>query len=440
MSSPSWYCCRSNGQLGRCHFILLRFFALPDFWWWGDPLSGFRISLISGVILLISVLLKNGQSLIHDHPKLRLGRTFAILIAVNAVLVHLLLAPSASISSGAFYLVLKFCVLFFLILASIRSVNDLRIVITTVLLGAAYIGFEVSINGSGSVTGSRLEGVGAPGAQTSNHLASLLITLLPFSCALLFSGRRLEKLLVIASGPLILNLFILCNSRGAFLGAIAAGIVLICLSTGKMRRHALVAVACASIAAFMLLGDERIVQRFMTTFAPAEERDDSATSRITLWKAGIDQIADHPFGSGGDAFKRVYGSRYIARHTGVEEFRAVHNGYLNEACEWGIQGLLLRLTLITVAVIATWRAMRLRLKQDDTQGGLFGACLIASLVAFLVTSIFGDHLESEWSYWVLALMFAYVRMTAIDLSTTNEEDINISESEWIESSEECVAV
>ena len=102
----------------------------------------------------------------------------AVIILANATLVHLM-SPDLVISAEHYTLLTKFVCLFFLIYLGVKSETDLKIALWTLLLGAAYIGYEVTINERGNLTGGRLEGVGAAGVQTSNELAALLVTLLP---------------------------------------------------------------------------------------------------------------------------------------------------------------------------------------------------------------------------------------------------------------------
>src|SRR5690606_7302741 len=50
---------------------MLTFFAAPSLWWWGDELPELRYSLISGFILLVSVLLHGTHSPVgYDRTRL----------------------------------------------------------------------------------------------------------------------------------------------------------------------------------------------------------------------------------------------------------------------------------------------------------------------------------------------------------------------------------
>ncbi len=101
--------------------------------------------------------------------------------------------------------------------------------------------------------------------------------------------------------PLILNVLLLCNSRGAFLATIAAGAVFVVAALrGPASKKAKQGLALGVLAFFFLLGDPEILDRFTTMFVGGDERDDSAESRLVFWSAALEMIADHPLGAGGD--------------------------------------------------------------------------------------------------------------------------------------------
>lgn len=395
---------------------MISFFACPQFWWWGkDSIGLYRWNFYGGFILLAAVLvgrLANPvQTRFQSEPKLVkwiIGVLLAIL--VNATIVHAVLAPNRVMSATAYELLFKFVVLFFLIIAATRSVMDFRIVLLSILLCAGYIGYEVTINHRGKIHGNRLEGVGAPGAAGSNELASLMVTVMPLAGVFLLSNRRWEKLATLPIGGFLINVVLLCNSRGAFLASIGAGAVFLVTAPSKERSKAVAILALGALGTFMLMGDERIVQRFLTTFKSEEELDGSAASRLAYWKCGLKLIQDHPLGAGGRAFNRVLGPEYIRQYGGQDwDARSCHNGYINETCEWGIQGGLLRVTFLVLSMALMFQTSRRCSRNGDVMGALLGSAFISGTMAFMITSIFGDFIDNEWGYWMGALAVAYGR-------------------------------
>lgn len=307
------------------------FFAAPQNWWWGDEVPSFRYALAAGVVLIISVFINRPDP--RSGHKLTFVHGAAILMMVNATFVHFFLASKPSISIGNYVEILKYVLLIFLMWQAVRTKDDLRLVLVAIALGAGYIGYEVTINERGYFAGGRLEGVGAPGADSANSLACLLLANLPLTSSLLVNSRLYHKAVVAFSAPLALNVILLCNSRGAFLGLIGAGLAFPLIARGGTRKRALQTMALGGLALFFLLGDPQIMERFSSTFVGSEDRDRSAASRLEFWQAGLAMLKDYPLGDGGGAFKYVQGGKYL-RDIGVEEDRSLHNGYLTEATSW----------------------------------------------------------------------------------------------------------
>ena len=400
---------------------MLSFYLCPRFWWWGDLIEGYRWNFYSGLILLGVVLISAPRKISSLDLNSRRVFLIAAFILANATFVNYALASKTEISTEAYMLLVKFLLLCYLIYASIKSKFDMQVVMMSIILGAAYIGFEVTVNDRGELQGNRLEGVGAPGASTANHFASLMVTVLPLVASFFLVGNIYHKALAVICAPLIVNVILLCNSRGAFLAAIMSAIVFLAMAPKGVRKKAWIVVIAGAIGTFMLMGDSRILDRFMTTFAAQEERDNSAQSRIELIKAGADMIFDHPLGAGGDSFKKVHGVKYLRRHGISDNAKAIHNGYLNETCDWGIQGSLLRLAFFGFTIFATWQHLKASPIDPEFEFERLAACsFLSGIAALLVTSLFGDHLDSEWGLWMVALMIAYMAITPIDHNGDDE--------------------
>jgi hypothetical protein len=82
-------------------------------------------------------------------------------------------------------------------------------------------------------------------------------------------------------------------------------------------------------------------------------------------------------------------------------------------CEWGVQGLTLRLLYLGSAIWVNLVLWRVRRKLRDGPGVLFASTLMASMVTFVATSTFGDYMDSEWGFWVAALMVAHARLYTV---------------------------
>ena len=391
------------------------FFAAPQLWWWGDEIPQLRYALWAGVVLLATTLIQKAQSPDDAGHKWTIVHKAAVLMCINAALVHYVFAVDRTISGETLIELLKFTLLFYLMWTCIRDKTDFRTAVMSIAVGGFYIGWEITVNDRGNFSGSRLEGVGAPGADTANSLASLMLTCLPLISSLLIDGKKRHKFVAVLAAPMVLNVLLLCNSRGAFLGLVGTGIAFLLIARGKTRKQALQSMALGGVVLYLLLGDPKIFERFTTTFVGSEQRDNSAESRLIFWEAALRMLNDYPFGAGGGSFKYNLGRRYQAQIVGADaaQDRSIHNGYLTEATDWGVQGLIFKLLMMGAALLAAFRTEEQCRREGRTSEALTGLCIMTAGIGLLIHCMFGSFLASEWTYWVMALLVRYSELYAV---------------------------
>jgi len=408
---------------------MMTFYTLPAGWWWGKSTlaaTGIRWNLAAALIMAVAVLLD-----LRRKPRDvdgATGRVLKVLLlyAIGATFVHFLFAsPSAEDmvrSYEGLTLIWKQLGLLLLMCLAMRDEFDVKLMIYSLIIGAGYVGYEVIINERGGFHGSRLEGIFIPGAAESNYMAGLFCLSLVLAGGLLLIGTRREKVAAFLVLPFIFDVILRCNSRGAFLALILAGAWLVWSAKGHIRRYAIVGIALGCLAGFLLIGDVRIQERFLTTFAGSEDRDASAEMRLTLWTQALEMLQKHPFGSGSEAaFKSDRGVRYMYK-VGIPGPRAVHNGYLDIAVSWGIQGLIIYL----IAIYLAWRRLRAGIRHAASEGdertAFLGVCMEAALITQLGVCVFISSLDGEWFFWWIALALAYERILVVDKTEARQEE------------------
>lgn len=403
---------------GVCLYLLV-FFLFPPLWWWGKFLPDLRWSIFTALILVAGLVIHQEKNTTYqnknkiyqhgDNEKKFINEKFIYfllgLMLINYCFVHFFLAKYTHISYEKFDLAVKFIVIFFLFIKSIRSSDDILIIMILVSISLGYLGYQLNFTNAGNFVHGRLEGIPLPGARTSNQFASIIVAFTPTIGALFFIfKRKIFKTLVLISFPLTLNLLFLLNSRGAYLSIIAAAMCLAFLARKKERKILFIAALCSLIVLPVLAKDEKIYQRFNSIFVDTEERDSSAQSRILLWKAALDLISDYPMGTGGDGFRRVHGLKYASKY-GIDKFRAVHNGYLSIACEWGIQGILIHLSLVIYIWYCAYKASQYLIHEKGMfRESFFVKTLLSGLFGFLIAAFFTTVLDEEWLFWMLAML------------------------------------
>jgi hypothetical protein len=300
--------------------------------------------------------------------------------------------------------ILKLVLLYALIPATVRTPAHFDLFSAAHIGGATYWGYKAWDDPKRSA--GRLKDVGGPDTQNENQAAGHLLTVLPFVAVYAFSAkRRVTQGLILLCGAFIVNVFILCNSRGATVGLLAA-IGAAILIAGKGRRIKLIGVGMAGLLMLLYLADSRFISRQQTT---VEHRDGASEDRMASWMAGIKLMRDFPLGGGGRAF-HILSPRYIPEivneHRGEE--RSVHNTYIQAGDEWGIQGLFFWSAFIGSTFLLLRRSRKMSVG-EPWYFYRFMAIELA-LVGTLVAGVFTSRLYGESVYWMCALAFSLHRM------------------------------
>ena len=401
--------------LGRPSLIVcayvLTFYNAPNLWWWGkDGLLATtnRWSLYTGIVMILGIVINS-----HKARSLLGTDKFVLLLlalyTLNCTLVHFLLADFPFISYGEWDLLWKTMLVAILFRFAIHNVEDLNRILATSVICCGYIGYEIVINDAGKSIRGRLEGIDFPGASGSNGAATIMSMVFPFVAYLVICKPfKYARLIGVLCAPLILDSVLRFNSRGAFLGMIISGVMLLLMARGKSRRDALIAVFFGVLAFLYQAQDPKIWERFFSINASEAERDASATGRIDSWKAGIQMIADYPIGSGGRAaFASPRGNRYSSAALGRDDYRSVHNGYISIAAGWGVQGFALVTLAFLIAMGRTWFAIKYFQQMGNEKMVFLGAAILSAFFGQATTAMFGDYYDGEWFIWLVIYGLVY---------------------------------
>jgi hypothetical protein len=394
---------------------LVFYYATPEKNWWGEGLPNMRWSLVASLVMVGSLFLKS-SSLERLKQTKNPALPWFLLFGVNVVVVTLWAQDRVRSWTWTVAL-LKLILLYVIMAATIRTPVQFDMFSAAHIGGATYWGYK----GWDDPTrrAGRLKDVGGPDTQNENAAAAHILTVLPFVVVYAFSvKRRTMQALLVVCGGFIVNLLILCNSRGSTLSLLIMGCAAIVLA-GKGRRKHLIAVALAGGVMLFALADNRFIARQQTT---VEAQDGSAQGRLTAWKAGLRFMMDYPLGTGGRGF-HILSPKYIpdivAAHDGDE--RSVHDTYLQLAAEWGIQGLILWGGFMTSTLLLLERC-RKSASQEPWYFYRFLAVELA-LIGSLIAGIFTNRLYGESVYWMCSLAFALHRMRETAKSVEAEQRV-----------------
>lgn len=391
---------------------LLEYYQRPDLHWWGRSLPDLRWNFTISIVLAATFFLRR-SGLDAVRPIAISGFPLLVAQGLNAVAVSALLAVTPALSWAWAWQFWKNVIIYGLLVGVLRTPIALDLFIGGHIVGAAWWGYDALDQRR---IGSRLEGLGSGDTQGSNPLAAHLLTVIPLIIVWIAAEKDWRKRLVaLVSLPLVLNMLILCNSRGATLGfAASAALAIFLVRKGKRLKVLGAAVVCA--VGVLFLADPEFLTR-QATIADAE--DNSAQSRFTLWAGGVEMIKDYPLGLGGRGYHAM-SPRYS---TNTEELRgkerSSHNTYIQVATDWGIQGLILFLGFIAV----TLRSLhRVRARPNVSDWYFYRSLAIeVGLIGTLIAGFFSARFYGESIYWMCALAIALERMepesTAVPAST-----------------------
>jgi len=198
----------------------------------------------------------------------------------------------------------------------------------------------------------RLEGIGGADFAEANFFGAFMAAMLPLIGVQFLRSRWWGKALCAVSGAFTANAIVLCRSRGAFVGVAAGALVAVVFAPKKHRRKIILALVLGFLGG-IYVSDEQFLERLTTITPEQEEMDSSALSRIRLWKAGLQMVADHPLGIGIGNWYQTIG-RYIPEYDGKDS----HNTYVKCLAELGIQGILAYAALLVAALMQLWSARK----------------------------------------------------------------------------------
>lgn len=201
----------------------------------------------------------------------------------------------------------------------------------------------------------------------------------------LVDDHRLRRWLYLAALLFSTHSLLFTYSRGAYLGAFAALLVL-----GVMKKRSLLLLLLCVVVLWQTLLPQTVVERIAMTESPTGELEASAGKRVELWDRAADLFQSNPlFGIGYGAFSYT---------VSVEGLTDTHNFYMRMLSEQGVIGFLLFALVLIGALRSGWRLYRTA--HTPYLRGL-GLGFLACVIAVLVTNMFGDR----WSYFVLGGYF-----------------------------------
>jgi hypothetical protein len=400
----------------------------PPSRWWGQMLPDLRWSLLAAAVTLIAIFVKRGKL----PPRLRPWYATVPGLAVITLVVWLWIqypwALDQQLHHEAAVLYTKYIVSFYLVYRLVNRPADAANVLLVHVLGCAFLGVLCLLN-EDARSGARLDGVGGPNLDDANSLGMFLATGVVVGGVLFLWQTGWRRLVVVLAMPFVLNGLVLTGSRGAFIGLLVAGFVLLFLRPPQRRWMFWGAAALGVVLAVKLM-DEAFIERMFSIRDAAvrsEEMDSSAESRWVLIEAQTRMAVRYPHGTGhrGTAVlsPQYLDSRWLTRGPGEsadDAARASHNTFMTLLVEQGIPGALLYLWMSTWGALVVLR-LKLAIRRKLPLDLIAPATACAAGIAVVWTAgQFADYLKAEVQIWLFAMLAVTLEQLRLAASPSRE--------------------
>ena len=293
---------------------------------------------------------------------------------------------------------------FWFVYRVVDSKDRVRDMMLAHVLGCGLLGIYAQFTGREA---NRLDGVGGPNLDDANTLGMYFVTGAVCAIGLVLSQSGWRRYLSLATLVMILNGFVLANSRGAFLGLVAGALVLaFCMA----RQHRWLFWSFVFVGALGLTAivDQVFIERMFTiqdVTSEDEEADMSARSRLAVAKAQIQMFVDYPMGTGfrgTAALSALYLDRKWLTGDGDSASRSSHNTFLTALVEQGVLGVAIYVGWVLWIIGAAFRIRRLNDSHGDPELITLGASLCGALVVVFTAGMTADYLIKEVQFWLYA--------------------------------------
>ena len=386
---------------------LFTFYMSPSHSWWGDEVPELRYLLIIGIVTLFSSL---RTETFDNRPKwLEFQGAKLFLVMVIWMWCQYFWALNKEIHLDGTITYTKHLIIFYLIYKIFDTKDKIIGFLIAHIIGCFWFGY-LALDASGG----RLESIGGPvgGAnKLGMHVTTAIIT--GGILWMLLDGWR--RWIIFAAMPFIANTIVLTVSRGAFLGFISGGIIAGAFIP-KSYRGKYIGLSILAMILISMLAHDQLIERFTATInaimGEEQELDNSATSRMDIFSAGMQMGKDHPLGSGHRG-TRILSPYYMDASLLPKSGggRSAHNSFAAVFAEHGYVGAVIYISLILWVIGTLFKIRRLGDHIMRKEDRAFAVAVIAAVLGMWVSGNFSNNFFLETQYWLLAILCSHLART-----------------------------
>ncbi|MCI0743379.1 MAG: O-antigen ligase family protein [Gemmataceae bacterium] len=392
-----------NPFIGLLVYVCFAIIRPESLWHWSVPPGNY--SRIVAIALLL------GWA-IHGFGQWRFGKARVIVWSLIGFWLWAALsatqAPNAD-RSWAFLEQLAKIVLPFLVgITLINSVAQLKQLAWVIVLSLGYVALDLNLSYYDGFNRLQLDGFGG---MDNNSMAIALVTGVGLAFFLgLNAPKHWQMGLAFLAAGLMAHAVLFSFSRGGMLAlALSAGMAVFLIRL-QFRHFAVLAVAV--LLGLRLAGPE-VQERFLSVFVNQEQRDESAQSRVELWKDCLDATAKRPMLGLGPAHWPLVAAEY-----GWPPGKEAHTLWLQIAAELGIPGVTFLLAFYLMTMRRLWPIARGRLPLADPWLQQAASMVIAGLFGFMIAAQFVSLVGLELPYYATLLGAGVLRVVSLPGAAT----------------------
>jgi O-Antigen ligase len=396
------------------YLYLATIYVFPPSRWWGYMVPDLRWALLSAATTAIAILFHRGK--LGVKP-VWFSNPPAVILILYTTWMWIQTPWALDVDGhldGSIKFV-KYLAAFWFVYRLSDTKETLRDILFAHGLGCGLLGIYARVTPREA---GRLDGVGGPGIDDANTLAMYFATGALVCLGLLLMEKGWRRWACLGVLALILNGFVLANSRGAFLGLIAGGAVL-GLCKARVHRRLFWSFALAGVLGFAVVVDQIFIERMFTigdVVETDENADMSARSRMEIYKAQMQMVIDYPFGAGyrgtAELSTKYLDRKWLTGSGAAEDAqRASHNTFMTTLVEQGIPGAILFACLIIWIILCAFRIRRLDKQGVDPALTTMGAAICGALTAVVVAGSAADYLMAEVQFWLFAALVSVLQLS-----------------------------
>lgn len=377
----------------------------PGDQWWSAPFAGLgiRYSLTLALATFVGIILR--------RDKLKFGEEFFylqewfILLFLGVVWALTIFGPETvgryTIADHPSIKLTKIVIFTLMMTHVVTDIKKLSGLFWTLASVSLVLGLKAWDTPYSRFIGGRLEGIGGADFGEANFFAAFMAAMLPLiGIQFLRSKHWIGKLYALICGAFTADAVVLCRSRGAFLGMAMGALAALWFTPKNLRKKVFVLLLVGTLGV-VYLTDNTFVERIMTITTEQEDMDESASSRIELWKAGAKIFIKNPLGIGPGNWYQTIG-QYIPEYEGKDS----HNTYVKCAVELGFFGIFLFLSLLFQAYLnlkKVFYGLKLFSYEESVDFNQYYFAIIVAIIILLTCALTITMIYIE-VVWVLLML------------------------------------